>query len=186
MDPERTQITDLLLQVRQGDRQAMDRLFGAVYQDLHRLAHQRLLGERPGHTLGTTGLVHETYFRLVDQNRVEWKDRGQFFGVAALAMRRILVDYARRHLAQRRGGGDAPLTMEQDVVSEERSEVLVALDEALVRLAELSPRMSQVVECRYFGGLNEDETAEALGLSKRSVQREWAKARGWLYLELVG
>jgi len=184
MDPERTQITDLLLQVRQGDRQAMDRLFAVVYQDLHRLAHQQLQGERPGHTLGTTGLVHETYFRLVDQNRVEWKDRGQFFGVAALAMRRILVDYARRHLAQRRGGGDAPITLEQDAVAAERSEALVALDEALDRLASVSPRMSQVVECRYFGGLNEDETAEALGLSKRSVQREWAKARGWLYLEL--
>ena len=186
MDPERTQITDLLLQVREGDRQAMDRLFGAVYQHLHRLAHQQMRGEYPGHTLGTTGLVHETYFRLVDQNRVEWKDRGQFFGVAALAMRRILVDYARRHLAQRRGGGEAPLTLEQDAVAAERNETLVALDEALVRLADVSPRMSQVVECRYFGGLNEDETADALGISKRSVQREWSKARGWLYLELRG
>ena len=186
MDPERTQITDLLLQVREGDRQAMDRLFGLVYPHLHRLAHQQMRGEYPGHTLGTTGLVHETYFRLVDQNRVEWKDRGQFFGIAALAMRRILVDYARRHLAQRRGGGEAPLTLEQDVVAAERNEALVALDEALVRLASLSPRMSQVVECRYFGGLNEDETADALGISKRSVQREWSKARGWLYLELRG
>jgi RNA polymerase sigma factor (TIGR02999 family) len=185
MDPERTQITDLLTRLRQGDRVAMDRLFGVVYQDLRRLAHMHLMAERPGHTLGTTGLVHETYFRLVDQTRAEWKDRGQFFGVAALAMRRILVDYARRHLAQRRGGGDQPITLEQDAVAIERSETLVALDEALVRLAALSPRMSQVVECRYFGGLNEDETAEALGMSKRSVQREWAKARGWLYLEIT-
>jgi RNA polymerase sigma factor (TIGR02999 family) len=186
MDPERTQITDLLLKLRQGDSADLDRLLGAVYPELRRLAHIQLLGERPGHTLGTTGLVHETYFRLVDQERVEWKDRGQFFGVAALAMRRILVDYARRHLAQRRGGGEEPLTLEHEMVASERSEELVALDEALARLAELSPRMSQVVECRYFGGLTEDETAEALGISKRSVQREWAKARGWLYLELRG
>jgi len=178
------QITDLLLQMRGGGTEAMDRLFSLVYEELRRIAHRQLRLERPGHTLGTTGLVHETYVRLVDQTRVEWRDRGHFFVAAAWAMRRILVDYARRNRAARRGGGTVRLTLNADVPAAERGEMLLALDEALDRLAALDRRLSQVVECRYFGGLTEQETAEALGVTRRTVQRDWAKARGWLYLEM--
>ena len=180
------QITDLLLQMRGGCTEAIDRLFSLVYEELRRIAHRQLLLERPGHTLGTTGLVHETYVRLVDQTRVEWRDRGHFFGAAAWAMRRILVDYARRNRAARRGGGAPRLTLDDDVPAAERGELVLALDEALERLAALDRRLSQVVECRYFGGLTEAETAEVLGVTRRTVQRDWVKARGWLYLELNG
>ena len=178
------QVTDLLLQMRDGDTNAMDRLFPLVYEELRRLAHAQLRRERPDHTLGTTGLVHETYVRLVDQTRVEWRDRGHFFVAAAWAMRRILVDYARRNRTARRGGGSVRLTLNEDVPAAERGEMLLALDEALDRLAALDRRLSQVVECRYFGGLTEQETADALGVTRRTIQRDWAKARGWLYLEM--
>jgi RNA polymerase sigma factor (TIGR02999 family) len=169
----------------------MDRLFPLVYDQLRRIAHRRLQDERPGHTLGTTGLVHETYLKLVDQTRVEWRDRRHFFRVASMAMRRILVDYARRDRALRRGGGLDRVALDEDAAAIEasidaRGERLLALDEALERLAAIDERLSQVVECRYFGGLTEEETAEALGTSSRTVQRDWAKARGWLYLELQG
>ena len=169
----------------------MDRLFPLVYDQLRRIAHRRLQDERPGHTLGTTGLVHETYLKLVDQTRVEWRDRSHFFRVASMAMRRILVDYARRDRALRRGGGLDRVALDEDAAAIEasidaRGERLLALDEALERLAAVNERLSQVVECRYFGGLTEEETAEALGTSSRTVQRDWAKARGWLYLELQG
>ena len=178
------QVTDLLLQMRDGDTSAMDRLFPLVYEELRRMAHAQLRRERPGHTLGTTGLVHETYVRLVDQTRVEWRDRGHFLVVAAWAMRRILVDYARRNRTARRGGGSVRFTLDNDAPAEERGEMLLALDEALERLAALDRRLSQVVEYRYFGGLTEQETADMLGVTRRTVQRDWAKARGWLYLEM--
>ncbi|HEY3013134.1 MAG TPA: sigma-70 family RNA polymerase sigma factor [Gemmatimonadales bacterium] len=187
-DPrDRQSITDLLLQVRGGDPEAMYRLFPLVYGELRRLAHWQLQGERPGHTLDTTALVHETYLKLVDQPRVQWQDRAHFFRVASWAMRRILVDYARRYRAVRRGGGvqRVPLNEEEAGVAE-RGETLLALDEALDRLSTMHQRLSQVVECRYFGGLTEEETAEALGVTTRTVQRDWAKARGWLLLELGG
>ena len=129
------QITDLLLQLRDGGTETTDRLFSLVYEELRRIAHRQLQLERPGHTLGTTGLVHETYVRMVDQTRVEWRDRAQFFGAAAWAMRRILVDYARRNRAARRGGGAPRLTFDDDVPAAERSELVLALDEALERLA---------------------------------------------------
>jgi RNA polymerase sigma-70 factor, ECF subfamily len=180
------QVTDLLLQVRQGDAGAMNRLFPLVYEELKRIAHVRLRHERPGHTLDTTGLVHETYVRLVDQTRVEWRDRGHFLVAAAWAMRRILVDYARRNRAARRGGGQVRLTLDDDAPAAERGEMLLALDEALERLAALDPRLGRVVECRYFGGLTDQETADTLGVTRRTVQRDWVKARNWLYLELNG
>ena len=181
-EPE--QITDLLLQLRHGG-EAMDRLFPLVYSELRRIAHHQLRHEHPDHTLGTTGLVHETYLRLIDQTRVEWRDRVHFFRVASWAMRRVLVDYARRYGTQRRGGGLRRVELkEDDGAVAERSEQLLALDEALERLAGMSQRMSDVVECRFFGGLTENETAEALGMTVRTVQRDWAKARGWLSLEL--
>ena len=162
----------------------MDRLYPLVYEQLRRIAHRRMRGERPGHTLGTTGLVHETYLRLVDQTRVEWHDRGQFYALAARAMRRVLVDYARRYRALQRGGGLRRVPLTEYAALIEQVESLLALDEALERLAALNGLLSQVVECRYFAGLTEDETAEALGVTTRTVQRDWAKARGWLYLEL--
>lgn len=180
------QVTDLLVRMREGDDTAMDRLFSLIYEELRRIAHAQLRRERPDHTLGTTGLVHETYVRLVDQTRVEWRDRAHFFGAAAWAMRRILVDYARRALAARRGGGTALLLSDEDAPAIERGEMLVALDEALDRLALLDRRLSQVVEYRYFGGFTEQETAEVLGVTRRTVQRDWVKARGWLYLEMTG
>lgn len=178
------QVTGLLLQMRDGNTEAMNQLVPLVYEELRRLAHAQLRRERPGHTLGTTGLVHETYVRLVDQTRVEWRDRGHFMVVAALAMRRILVDYARRNRAVRRGGGSIRFTLDHDVPAEERGEMLLALDEALARLAAVDRRLSQVVEYRYFGGLTEEETAEVLGVTRRTVQRDWVKARGWLLLEM--
>jgi RNA polymerase sigma factor (TIGR02999 family) len=181
-DPQ--SITDLLIQLRSGSAEPIDRLYSLVYEELARIAHRQLRNERPDHTLGTTGLVHETYLRLVDHTRIEWQDRAHFFAVAARAMRRILVDYARQHRALRRGGGLRRVPLTEEAAIAERGEHLLALDEALGRLASLSQRLSQVVECRYFGGLTEEETAEALGVTARTVQRDWAKARGWLYLQL--
>jgi RNA polymerase sigma factor (TIGR02999 family) len=174
----------LLVQLREGDPSAMDRLFPLVYDELRRIAHRHLLSERTDHTLGTTGLVHETYLKVVDQTRVQWRDRGHFFRVASWAMRRVLVDYARSYRALRRGGGLRPVALDDEISIAERGDTLVALDEALERLAAVDQRLSQVVECRYFGGLTAEETAEALGVSTRTVERDWVKARGWLRLEL--
>lgn len=182
--PGEESITDLLVRLGRGDDAAMDRLYPMVYEQLKRIAHRRLQAERPGHTLGTTGLVHETYLRLVDQTRVEWRDRAQFYGLAARAMRRVLVDYARRSGALQRGGGLRRVPLTEDAAVTEQGKTLLALDEALDRLSALNGRLSQVVECRYFGGLTEEETAEVLGVTARTVRRDWVKARAWLYLEL--
>jgi RNA polymerase sigma factor (TIGR02999 family) len=182
--PPPEQITDLLLQLRAGNSDATERLYSAVYDELRQIAHRHLQHEPSGHTLQTTGLVHETYIRLVDLSRIDWQGRGHFFRIASGAMRRILVDYARRHRSLRRGGGIPPTFLDDVVAAPERGELLLALDEALDRLSSVSVRLSQVVECRFFGGLTEEETAEALGVTTRTVQRDWVKARGWLYLEL--
>jgi RNA polymerase sigma factor (TIGR02999 family) len=181
-----TAITDALLQAREGGRAAMDRLFGQVYEELHRVAQRALRGESTGHTLTPTGLVHEAYFKLVDRSRVEWRDRAHFFGVASRAMRQILVEYARRRGAVKRGGRVRAVALEEGLVpAEERAEALLAVDEALTRLAERDPAMARVVECRFFAGLSEEETAEATGTSLRTVQRQWRRARAWLYQELT-
>jgi RNA polymerase sigma-70 factor, ECF subfamily len=177
-------ISDLLLQARGGDPDAVNRLFPLVYRELGRLAHWQLQAEPAGHTLDTCALVHETFLKVVHQPRVHWRDRAHFFRVAAWAMRRILVDYARRYRTLRRGGGVLPMPLDEEAALTERSETLVALDEALDQLATLNQRLSQVVECRYFAGLTEEETAEALGVTTRTVQRDWAKARSWLLQEL--
>jgi RNA polymerase sigma factor (TIGR02999 family) len=180
-----TAITDFLLEARGGDRQTMDRLFRSVYDELRRIAHHALRAERSEHTLGTTGLVHEAYFKLVDQSRVEWSDRAHFFGVASRAMRQILVDYARRRGAVKRGGRVQVVALEEGAVpAEERADALLALDEALTRLAAHDATLVQVVECRFFAGLSEEETAEATGASLRTVQRQWRRAKAWLYQEL--
>jgi len=178
-------ITDLLLQASGGDGVAMERLFPLVYEELRQIAHRALRRENPGHTLGTTGLVHEAYLRLVDQTRVEWRNRSHFYAIAAQAMRRILVDYARQHRRDKRGGGRQRVTLDEGAISlDERSENLIALDEALTRLAAVNPRLSRVVECRFFAGLTEEEIAQATGVTVRTVKRDWMKARGWLYQEL--
>jgi RNA polymerase sigma factor (TIGR02999 family) len=183
-------ITDALFALRDGAPDAMDRLAPLVYEQLKRIARRQLRAEPTGHTLSTTALVHEAYLKLVDQTRAEWQDRGHFFAVASGAMRRILVDYARRYRAARRGAGDdgapvRPVPLEDtDIPVAERADALVALDEALERLARLDERQARVVECRFFGGLTEEETATALGVSQRTVAREWVTARGWLYQEL--
>ena len=183
-------ITGLLIAWRAGDQDALNELFPRVYDELRRIAHRRLGREREGHTLGTTALVNEAYLKLVDQTRAEWTDRAHFFAVAARVMRRILVDYARRHQAQKRGGANKPVTLDDDavanatLVADERADMLVALDEALTRLAELDERLSRVVECRFFGGLTEEETANALSVTARTVRRDWVKAKGWLHQAL--
>lgn len=178
-------ITGLLGAWRRGDRDAFDRLFPLVYDELRRIAHRQLGREHPDHTLGTTALVHEAYLKLVDQTRAQLTDRVHFFAVAARAMRRILVDYARRHRALKRGGAGARVSLsDATVVADQRAEALVTLDEALARLAEADERLSQVVEFRFFGGLTEEETAGALGVTARTVRRDWVKAKGWLYQAL--
>ena len=166
-------------------RQELDRHFLLVYQELRRMAHARLRGEREGHTLDTTGLVHEAYLRLADRAPSACRDRAHFFALAVHAMRRVLVDYGRRHRALKRGGGRLPSLLDEQLATlEDRAELLLAVDEALDRLSALSERLGRVVECRYFAGLSEEETAEVLGVTPRTVRRDWIKAKGWLYQEL--
>ena len=168
-----------------GDRDALDRLLPLVYDELRRIAHLELRRERADHTLSTTDLVHETYLRLVDQTRVTRDEQLRFFAVAATAMRRVLIEYARRRQALKRGGGNQPVSLDElTIAADQSSEALLALDEALTRLGALEERLARVVECRYFGGLTEDETAEVLGVTPRTVRRDWVKAKGWLYREL--
>jgi RNA polymerase sigma factor (TIGR02999 family) len=170
---------------------ALRELLVAVYDDLHRVAHRLLADEATGHTLSTTALVHEAYLRLAGGS-VAWNDRAHFFAIASRTMRHILVDYARRHSAVRRGGpAQRPIGLDEidamaTIAVPIRSDELLALDEALTRLAEEDARLAQVVECRFFGGLTEPEIAEALGMSVRSVARDWHLARGWLHRELRG
>jgi RNA polymerase sigma factor (TIGR02999 family) len=157
-----------------------------VYRELRRLAHGQLRGERPDHTLQTTALVHEAYFRLVDQREANWKNRAQFFALAARMMRRILVDYARARQYAKRGGGAQPAELDEAMgVSSDRAAEVVALDEALLRLAELDSRKSELVELRFFGGMSIEETAEILGVSPGTVMRDWTLAKAWLKRELT-
>lgn len=185
------EITEALGELRNGTPGAMDRLMPLVYEQFRRMARRQLGAEPAGHTLTATALVHEAWLKLVDQTRVEWQDRAHFFAIASLAMRRVLVDFARRHRAARRGGinGAAPTPISLDSVElsvTERADTLIALDEALERLAAVDTRLARVVECRFFAGLTEVETAEALAVSRRTVARDWALAKGWLYQELGG
>jgi RNA polymerase sigma factor (TIGR02999 family) len=186
-------ITEALGALRDGAPGALDRLVPLVYGDLAGMAHRQLALEAPGHTLSTTELVHEAYLRLVDQTRIQWNDRVHFFAVAAHVMRRVLVDHARRYRAARRGGPHRR-AISLDVLESanpgaltgaQRADVLVALDEALEQLAVFDARQARVVECRFFGGMTEAETAQALGVTERTVARDWVKARGWLYQKLA-
>jgi RNA polymerase sigma factor (TIGR02999 family) len=187
---EEQEIAAALAALRGGAPDAMDRLLPLVYGELRRIAHRQLGAERAGHTLSTTAVVHEAYLRLAGQRDEAWADRAHFFALAARVMRRVLTDYARRHRAARRGGpGGGRVALEEAdaagvLVAAERAAELLALDEALDRLARSDERLAQVVECRVYGGLSAAETAEALGSSLRTVEREWALAKGWLYQEL--
>jgi RNA polymerase sigma factor (TIGR02999 family) len=181
----RPQVTELIAGLHDGGGDAWDRLLPVVYDELRRIAHRQLRQQRCGHTLNTTALVHEAYFKLVDQTRVAYAERAHFFGVAARAMRQVLIDYARRHAAARRGGGWQRIPFDEAEISvEDRAEILLALDEALTRLTALNERLGRVVECRFFGGMTEAETAAALGITDRTVRRDWLKARLWLYGEM--
>jgi len=179
-------VTELLVASRGGDRAALDRIFPLVYDHLRAVARAQLRRERAGHTLSTTALVHEAYFKLAGPARLDARDRAHFLGVAARAMRQVLVSHARRVRSGKRGGGSAHLDLDAvELAVDERADALVALDEALVRLAEFGPRLAQVVELRFFGGLSEEETAEALDLTARTVRRDWVKARAWLHTALA-
>jgi RNA polymerase sigma factor (TIGR02999 family) len=181
------QITHLLLAWGHGDPAALDSLMPLVYGELRKVAARHLRGQRVGHTLQTTALVNEAYLRLIDASQVQWQDRAHFFAVAAHFMRRILVDFARSRNYQKRGGGAQQVSLADALaIAPERGADLLALDEALTRLQALNERQAQVVELRYFGGLSEEETAEALKVSVRTVRRDWNFARVWLHRELTG
>ena len=179
------EVTQLLLDLGAGDRTALDRLMPLVYDELRRLAHHYMSRERPDHTLQTTALVGEAYLRLVDQTRVRWQNRAHFFGIAAQTMRHILVEYARAHTRIKRGGGALRVSLDETaVVSGERAAEIVALDDALTRLAAVDPRRCQVVEMRFFSGLSNEEAAEVLGVSPNTVTRDWNMAKAWLRREI--
>ncbi len=179
------EITRLLRAHHQGDRAAFDRLVPLVYDRMRRIARGQLQRAGRGQTLDTTSLVHETYLQLVAETGVGWQDRSHFFAICARAMRRILVDYARERTAQKRGGGKPDLRLEPERLSvEQQAEQVLAVDRALEGLAAFNERLARVVECRYFAGLSEDETAQALAVSLRTVQRDWMRARAWLRKEL--
>lgn len=174
-------LTALLADFRAGDRAAVDAVLPHVYDELERMARRRLRGERDGHTLDTAGLVHEAYLKLVDQTRADWQSRSHFLGVASLAMRRILVNYARDRRAAKRGGDDVAGTLHDEHVGRvDRSADLLALDEALDRLATHDERSARVVEMWFFGGLEQAEIAKALGVSEKTVRRDWQSAKAWL------
>ena len=174
-------ITRLLLDWRNGDKSALNRLVPLVYKEMRRLAACYMRRQRPGHTLQTSALINEAYLRLRNHKNMRWENRGHFYAVAAQAMRRILVDHARNHHRAKRGGGALKVPLDKAaVVGEQRAAELIALDDALVDLAALDPRKGQIVELRYFGGLSVEETAEVLGVSPVTVMRDWRSAKGWL------
>jgi RNA polymerase sigma factor (TIGR02999 family) len=180
-------ITELLVGYGRGDKEALDQLMPIVYEELRRQAARYLRKERPGHTLQTTALIHEAYVRLVDQRHVQWQNRAHFFGIAAQLMRRILVDHARTKKRVKRGGSDIRVSLgDADVAVKGQDLDVVALDEALQRLAQLDEQQSRVVELRFFSGLSVEETAEVLGISKATVKRDWSMAKAWLHRELTG
>lgn len=183
--PSSSDVTLLLQRLSDGDQDALDQLIPLIYDELHRLAAFHLQRERVDHTLQTTALVHEAYLRLVDQKDVHWKNRGHFFAVAAQAMRRVLVDYARRHQAVKRGSSLRKISLDEAIaISNETANQLLVIDELLNRLTSVDPQESRVVELRFFGGLTVEETAEVMGISPATVKREWSVARAWLLREI--
>ena len=178
------EVTQLLKGMKSGDQSAMERLLPLVYSELHRLAASYMRRERQDHTLQPTALINEAYLRLAGED-LDWQNREHFFGVAANVMRRVLVDYARAHQAEKRGGDLKRVELEEWLaISDERTEEMLALDEALTRLTEVNPRQAKVVELRYFGGLSVEQIAAVLQIATRSVKRDWALARIWLFQQL--
>lgn len=185
MEPLPGEITSLLDRLADGDRTVADQLVPLVYEELRRAAARRLRHERPDHTLQATALVHEAYIKLTAQRSARWQNRAQFFAVASQLMRRILVDYARSKGRSRRGGGRQKVPLDEGLlVSPERTEEMLAVEESLSRLEKLDPRQGRVVELRYFGGLTVDEVAEVLGVTSKTVARDWNSAKAWLYGDL--
>jgi len=185
--PSHNEVTQLLLDWGNGDKAALDKLIPVVYQELRRLARSYMRKERAGHSLQTSALVNEAYLRLIDYNRVRWQNRSHFFAIAAQAMRRILVDHARARQSAKRGAGAQKVSLDEvAIVSDERAEELLALDDALNKLEQLDERKSRIVELRYISGLSMEEVAGVLGLSTRTVEREWKFARAWLYNAISG
>jgi RNA polymerase sigma-70 factor, ECF subfamily len=183
--PLPNEITERLIAWGAGDRAALDRLLPAVYQELRRMAGNYLRQENPGHTLQPTALVHEAWLRLIDQTRVDWRNRSQFFGVAARMMRRILVDHAKAKHREKRGGDAVKLSLDELInLSQERTADLIALNEALDELTRIDERKSRVVELRFFGGFNVEETAQILEVSPDTVMRDWKMAKAWLYQQI--
>ncbi len=184
--PQQHVITELLEEWSSGNQTALNKLYPLVYDELRRLARRYMRRERQGHTLQTTALINEAYVRLVDQKDVHWANRAHFFAISAQIMRRILIDHARRNLYAKRGGGAQRVSFDETATLADRASELILLDEALRSLAELDPRRSQVVELRYFGGLNNEEIAGVLQISENTVTRDWNMARAWLYQQLSG
>ena len=185
--PQQHHITELLAEWSDGNQSALDELYPLVYEELHRLARRYMSRERKGHTLQTTALINEAYVRLVDQRKVRWANRSHFFAISAQIMRRILIDHARRHAYAKRGGGAQQVSLEEAAtVTPDQSLELIKLDEALNSLSEMDPRRGQVVELRFFGGLNNEEIAGVLKVSENTVTRDWNMARAWLYQQLTG
>jgi RNA polymerase sigma-70 factor (ECF subfamily) len=188
-DPARSphEITQLLAEWSDGNQTALDKLYPLVYDELHKMANRYMKRERKDHTLQTTALINEAYVRLVDQKNVHWENRAHFFAISAQIMRRILIDHARRHHYAKRGGGAQKVSLDETaMVASDPASNMLLLDEALNRLAEMDPRRGQVVELRYFGGLNNEEIAGVLKISENTVTRDWNMARAWLYQELSG
>jgi RNA polymerase sigma factor (TIGR02999 family) len=180
-------VTQALSGAAAGDKAAQDRLWELTYDELHRIAQRHLMSERRDHTLSATALVNEAFLRLNSQQDIDWQDRAHFFGVASRVCRRVLVDHARRRRAQKRGGAQSRVTLDAGLVAiENQSDEIVALHEALERLTLLNERLVRIVECRYFAGLTEEQTAEVMSISVRTVRRDWVKARAWLYAQLYG
>lgn len=182
------EITRMLIELTNGNTEIVNGLLPLIYDELRKLAGNYLRRERAAHTLQPTALVHEAYMKLIDQKQVKWQNRAHFFGIAAQIMRRLLVDHARKHTADKRGGEAEILPLEEEilVVSNEKSAELLALDEALENLEKMDPQKAKIVELRYFGGLSIEETAEVLGISVATVNRQWRMAKAWLYGQLAG
>jgi RNA polymerase sigma factor (TIGR02999 family) len=185
--PSSHDVTQLLRAWAAGDEQALEKLTPLVYEQLHRVAQRYMANERPGHTLQTTALVHEVYMRLVDCRQTNWQDRAHFFAVSAHLMRRILIDFARSRHYQKRGGGTAPMALDEALtICNEPDPNLLALDDALQSLAAVDARKSKVVELKFFGGLTVDETAEVLRVSAETVVRDWRLSKAWLLRQMTG
>ncbi|MEN3335905.1 MAG: hypothetical protein V7641_5270 [Blastocatellia bacterium] len=185
-EPGTEDVTQLLIELSKGNRVTVDLLLPLIYDELRRLAMNYLRRERPDHTLQATALVHEAYLRLVDQTRVNLQNRAHFFGIAAQIMRRLLVDYARKHNAEKRGADFQKLTLDENIEKAvERSEEIVALDRALEALAAIDEQKARIVELRYFGGLTVEETAEVMGVTPITIKRHWRMAKAWLYGQMT-